>query len=366
MADDIDALRAALEAAQRGQVDATARANAAETRVRAETTARFQAQEVALDTEITRSDEQAKSLQQRLTALQQEGDIAGASEVMRQMMGAEAHLAQLRTQKGALSQQKEIAERQAADPLASYLPAERDWIGRHQQYLTDAAYRDKVNASAGYATKVLGLVQGSPEYFKHIEDDLARQRGSSTNTSAQTTNTDPGHAAGGNANDGALSAEPGGGDGDSPFSSGGDLTSDGPPVVLQQQHTLEAPIVQATPERPAMSLDANPGTTEQNQQQQQQTRAIGRGGDGIRSIAAPPTRRVIEASARAMQNAGRGRIEPTMEELQMARTLAESIEPEMYMRGDDAEMVRWYYTNAHSPTHQKTRRRVWASQSVIG
>lgn len=103
--------------------------------------------------------------------------------------------------------------------------------------------------------------------------------------------------------------------------------------------------------------------------QQPYAPAVGRGnpGDAIRSVAAPPSRNIAAAAARATGN-GRRVIEATQEEVDTAIQLAQSIEPEsdMVRTGNTREMVQWYYALAHSPTHLKTRRRSWARDAVVG
>ena len=100
--------------------------------------------------------------------------------------------------------------------------------------------------------------------------------------------------------------------------------------------------------------------TEMIDQMYPQQRAIGKGGGGIRQVAAPPSRRIAELAAR---HARGGVIEPTMVELETARALIRDIAPEIAARGDDEEIVRTYYAWYHSPSAERKRAR-WYDESA--
>jgi hypothetical protein len=85
-----------------------------------------------------------------------------------------------------------------------------------------------------------------------------------------------------------------------------------------------------------------------------QARAAGKGGAGIRSVAAPPTRSVRDFSDRQAQ----GRyIEPTPEEFELSQLLYEQINGRP--ADNPAEAVRWYHAGYNSPSAQRKLKR-WA------
>lgn len=327
------ALRAALEAAQRTGDSERARARELEGRLRAETGNRFAAQETAIDTAMAQTETVATSRQQHWAELQAEGKFEEAGQAMREMSDATARLTQLRGQKEWLAQQKQVAAQpQTVDPLANFNTAERDWISHNPRYLEDPSFMRKANAAAQHAELVLGVAKDSPEYYQHIEKTMYPER----DTQRQSED--------GEGRERQI------GDGAAPFSdTGGEGDGGGDGSPLEQQHNMPITVNPATVDAPAMRIDL--GSTPDTPQQ----RAVGRGGGGVSAVAAPPSRRIAEAAQRLGRSS---RIEPTMEELQTARALAESIEPDIARRGDE-DIIRWYYAMYNSPTHRSTRRRHW-------
>lgn len=333
MADnELENLRAALEAAnRRASSEATARQRI-EGQLRTETGTRFAAQETAVETAIAQAESTASLAKQRWIAQQQAGNFAEAAEAMADMSKAESHLTQLRSEKSWIANQKQqVAQPASADPMAQFSLEEREWIDRNPRYLQDPTFQRRVNAAAMHAKDVMGIPERSAKWFEQIERTVYPERFAD---GGQTGNEDSGQQA-------------------SDFGAGGQQfeTDDidvGPTVAMEQQHNMTVPSVSITPDAPAMRLDQKP--------QEPQKRAVGRGGGGIAAVAAPPTRRIAQASQRA---AGvNGRIEPTLEEVSTAHALYDAIEPMAQDRSDET-VVRWYHALYNSPTHRSTKRRNW-------
>jgi hypothetical protein len=355
---ETEALRAALAAATRREQVAVQGATQLQQQLRVETGKQWASQESQIDGAITQTDGEVNAYKSQWATLQKDGEFDKAADAMAKMSDASARLQSLRDRKAWVGEQRQIADRQAAAPPApaqtTYTAAEQTWIARNPAYTADPAFQKKANAAAAYARDVRGLAQDTPEYFAEIEKAVYPDRAPPAG----------GDAAAQAAARAAAQVE-GSDGGDSPFS-GADPDAhagDAPPVVtpMQQQHTLEAAPVGNTRDAPVMRIDAVPA----DQQQQQQTRAVGKGGDGMRAVAAPPSRRIVEASQRSASQTRNGRIEPTMMELETARSLYESIEPNATDRTDET-IIRWYHALAHSPTHGSTRRRAWARDAVVG
>ena len=321
------ALRAALDAANRNIEAERSRRMEIEGRLRTETGTRFAAQESAVETALAQSEANAVRLQNDWAALQAEGKFTEAAQLMREMGDTTARIAQLKGQKDWYGQQKQAAAQAAVvDPLANFNQVEREWIAKNPRYTEDPAFTRKVNAAATHAIEFEGLIKDSPEYWRHIEAKVYPERAQPAASLPRQDNQEQ-------TDDSLPAGDVSGGDGDS----------------LEQQHTMNIPIVQPSVNAPVMQIETKAAEA--------QPRAMGKGGDGMRATAAPPSRRIAEVSNRLARG---GRIEPTMKELEVARALYESIEPNATDRSDET-IVRWYHALYNSPSHQRTRRRHWVN-----
>lgn len=352
--DPTTVLREALNAAQARTASLTRERDEARGQLRGETVNRVAAQEQATDNAIVAAENERTSLSERQATLMAEGNFADAAKVGGQVAEAAARIDRFKAQKDYLANQRQqvAAAPQQQDPLARFNPAERNWIAQNQDFLTDPVVEGRVT-QAHHKALAEGLVKDTPQYFEvlsraaHPERYAAAAPQEQQQTGARATATPA---------DGTADA--GQDDGDSPLS-GADIEIDTSPP--EQQHTRTANPAPVNVDAPAMRIDtATEGDTAQQTQQRQ--RAVGRGGEGIRAVSAPPSRRIVQASNQAARG---GKIEPTMEELLAARALYDTIEPNAEDRSDIAA-VRWYHAMAHHPSHQHTRRRSWARESIIG
>jgi hypothetical protein len=358
-------LREALNAANARATAAARERDEARGQLRGETVNRVAAQEQAADNAIVAAENERNSLSERWAGLQAEGNFAEAGKVMGQMAEAAARLDRFKAQKEWLSgqrQQVSAAPSASADPLARFNPAERNWIAQNPEYLSDPMLEARVNQAHNKALGE-GKIKDSPEYFDALTRAAHPERYTAPSTNTQQPQAD---ATGGRtsasspdgASDGAT--ESGQDIDDSPLS-GADIEIDTSPP--QQRHTRDADPAPINLDAPVMRIDtATDGGGNSTQQPQPRQRAVGRGGEGLRAVSAPPSRRIVQASNQAARG---GQIEPTMEELLTARQLYDSIEPNAEDRSDVAA-VRWYHFYAHHPSHQNTRRRSWARESIIG
>ena len=355
-------LRAALDAAN-ARASAAARGEAeARNQLRGETVNRVAAQEQAVDNAIVAAESERSSLTERWSVLQAEGNFAEAGKVMGQMAEASARVDRFKAQKDWLSGQRQQAATQPAptDPLANYNDAERSWISQNPAYLSDPAFKRKVDFAAMEAIERKGLVKDSQEYFEHVDRSVHPDRYAAA--APQATEQAARQPEGGAIQARDAAAPAGQDDDDSPLS-GAEISVDttSPP---QQQHTRDANPAPVSTDGPVMRIETTADGADGAVGSQPQTRpprAVGNGGGGIRAVAAPPSRRIVQASNQAARG---GMIEPTMEELLTARSLYDAIEPNATDRSDIAA-VRWYHAMAHHPSHQHTRRRNWARDSVL-
>ena len=334
MADDTTAvLRQALDQAAQLRRER----DEARSQFRQEVAGRIGAQEMAVDSSISAAEQERQALQAQWAALQQEGKFEEAGQALTKLTDASARIAQLRTQKDWLSRERETARAEPADPLAAYTPAERDWINRNPRYLSDPAFKAKVDGAYGYVTGVKGLSRDSAEAFAEVEKMI--------NPPAE-----PAAAGAGNGTDGAAAKPAANG---TAAADPGNGAAEPAGEFRQEHHNVDAPIRTPTREA-AMRIDTgnDPAVLAEVDQTFPQRRAIGKGGDGIQGVAAPPSRRVRELSNRA---AAGGVIEPTMEELDTARTLYRQINGDA--AGSDEDAVRWYHAMYHTPSATRKRQR---------
>lgn len=338
-------LRAALDAARRQTDEANNRAVVAESRLRSETSGRFAAQEAQIENSITTTETSLDAMQAQQKTLFEEGKFDEASAMGRRMAEATATLIQLRGQKNWLVDQKQAAEAQAnrpADPYAEWPAEQRRWIDQNPQFRNDPTFRNKALAAAQYATQFEGIAENSPQWFDYIERKVYPER----------------------FNEGGR--QPNGGDGGDPQQAQIDPITDEPIQVepgrpLEQQHTMPQNFVDPSPEAPPLRLEPN----------EPQQRAIGRGGTGVSSAAAAPSRRIGELG-RPLQNRN---VTLSPEEWEAAQAIVPSIEP-MTREGDrerpktPLEIAQTYYAWLHHPTNTNVgrngpRRRSWAKDAIV-
>lgn len=359
-ADTTNALRRALDAANAENTRLRSTVGNVQTQLRERQQGERTAQLAAIDSSISAADTEASTLSERWAALQTEGNFVDASKVLLKMNEAAARSDRLKVQKEWLTNQPQLQQGPAANvvgdlDLAQFNDAERNWISTNQIYATSPEVRARVNDAAMKAIHRDGLVKDSPAYYAVLERAAYPERTAPADAAAR-----PAAAGGGTADAGNAAGDPDAG-GDDPMSGGADLDDTQPSVpVSLDRHTRNAdPQNRASLDGPAMRIEVNPGAAAADTATPPaRVRAAGlEGGASMRAIAAPPSRRVIQASNRAASQHG-GVIEPTREEIDTAMALAESIEPDILKRGTE-EVVRWYYTLYHSPTHRSTKRRSW-------
>lgn len=354
---DLEQLRRALDAANRGRASAEAQARDASVALHQERGRGIQAQEFAIDAEIRNIESAQQSLEQQFVELQEEGKFKEAAEAMRKMSEATTSLSQMRGQKAYLSQQRERAAAPPPDPLQGLTDKEKNWARENPQYTSDQAFADKANAAALYARNVLGVEHDSPEYFDHINRAVYPERYQSQ-TVDYGNNVDD-IPRNGNGNGTGLNIQVDHGQ----ANNGGRL-----------EHTMEASPVGRSTDAPAMRIDFSgaSGYSDQrdpNVQQREYVPAAGQGnGEALRSVAAPPSRNIFAAARRAQGQ--RAAITPTPDEIETAFALANSIEPdsEMVQTNNREAIIAWYYAHAHHPSNfdKKVKRSSWARDAIIG
>lgn len=329
---ETQALKAALDAANRERATAVAQAQQATRELQTERAGRVSAQEQAIETSLTQARAEADTAQAEWVRCQQEGDFEKSGAALRKLNEATARADRFQAQKDWLAGQRQAQEeqqRQPTDPLAKFNAAEREWIAKNPRYLEDMAFQRKVNAAALYAQEHEGIVKDSPQYWEFIERRLYPDRYQQQPASDGRRENDTG--------------------GEAPA---GDITVDVGEVPdatagMREHHTMDAPAMVIQPDAPAMRLDERP--------QEPQARAVGRGAEGLRAVAAPPTRRIAETVSRQAQGQP---LRPTAQEVEIARNLYDQIEPKAEDRSIEAA-VRWYAFMYNHPSHKNTRRKRW-------
>lgn len=336
------ALRAALDRAasfQRERDAAVRERDQVRGQLRVESGGRLAAQEIAIDNAIAHAETERAGLQRDWANLQAEGKFEEAGAVLAKMTDAAARIAQYRGQKEYVAQQRAAAPSEteaptieAPPPAPVYSAAEQSWIERNPQYLSDPAFKARVDGAYVYATTSLGKARGSEDAIREVD----RLLGLSAAPPAPATDPAPDNAAGNTA------------------------AADAPQGAMPRHDTIDAGVKLPTIEAPAMRIPtADNGASQPEDLSAVDERfphqpAIGKGGAGIRSVAAPPTRDVQNFSNRAAQ----GRyIEPTADEYELSQLLYQQI------NGTDPETpeaaVRWYHAAYNSPSAQRKRQR-WA------
>ena len=340
------ALRAALDSANRANAELRRERDTAVTTARSATAQTYATQEIALDNAIAALTQQREGLKAAWATLQETGDFKGASDVLERMTDASARIAQYQAQKGQVTAQRQQAEQQPQPTGPQYNPTEQAWIDANPRYTTDPTFQAKAQAAAVHASNVLGLVKDSPEYWAQIERTVYPERSQDTPPAGNQRQAAEPNADLGDGGDGSPFSDTG-----EPFD---DTGAEPPPVVMQRDHhNLEATVPAATNDAPVMRISAVPD--DQQPAPQQRQLPVGRGGEGMRSVAAPPSRRVAQlAGQRASRN---GVIEPTQGEYETAITLYDQINPDQAATESDEGKVRWYALNYNSPSAQRKLRK---------
>lgn len=330
-------LRAALDAANRRALVAEGAVGELRTRLQSETGARIATQDAALTQAITQAEATSAALQRNWAALQADGKFEEAADVMRRMTENSARLDRYQFQKQELEQVRSSApapEAPAApsppeDPLAAYSPAVRAWIGSNPQFLSDQDFRNKA-LRAHHSALANEIPVDSQKYFEHVEQQVYPDRFKAA---------DPASAPSAPAQEAAPAATD-----ENPLSQPAEQEVE--VVVDQDRSTRSMPITQ--PSRQDIDIPLEDGAVVIDQAPQ--VRAVGRpGAAGIASVAAPPSRNIAAAAARAT---GGGPISISPQEMEVAMSLAEDIEPAVAQKGP-IEVAKWYAAWYGSPTVQK-------------
>jgi hypothetical protein len=330
--DAATALRQALEEAsrlRRENAQLAQQSRESRTQLHGEAGARIAAQDTAIDGLISAAEQQNAAAQAEHERLLTEGDFKGATAATARMVEASTRIAHLRSQKDQVALQRANYERattqqdtsppadQQPDPMAGMNERERQWVAEHPAYLNDPTFRNRAAGAAGYAINTLGMNRDSQEYIDFVNRSLAGQGPAPMSIPADN------------------------GEGTDPANSD---------VTVPRMPAPEVPRpISADPNDPEMR-----SATEMVDQMYPQQRAIGNGGDGIRSIAAPPTRTIRELSRQHQ----RGRaIEPTLEEYDTALRLIPDILGAEGLAMSDEDKIRTYHAWYNAPSSQRKLRR---------
>lgn len=134
---------------------------------------RFSAETIAIENAILAATTELESLEKQQANLYEEGKIAEASKLNRQIASAAVKLEKGEDQKRMLESNKQRVQAEVDarknDPLSVYSPAARNWISSHPQFLNDPAYKAKAMA-AHYSAQADGVALDSQEYFNRLTD----------------------------------------------------------------------------------------------------------------------------------------------------------------------------------------------------
>jgi hypothetical protein len=351
--DPTAALRAALDAANRRVADTQAQNTDLQTRLRSETSNRFVAQEAAVDNAIAQAEAEAGTYQRQWSALQAEAKFDEAGDALRKMTEATARAQQARAQKDWLAGQRQNAQAQPAqqtDPLAGYAPHARDWISRNQRFLTDETFKNKV-LEKHFEAIGSGKPEGSQAYYDLIERAVYPERYTDDQATPQPQSSAHANT---QASDGLASQEQSGegATADSPLSDTGEDVQVSIEPSAADRHTLRAAVNPVTIPANEMRIDLNAdGTPITEIKQEPQTRAVGKGGPGISSVAAPPSRNINMGLQRT--TGGRPQVLDSAE-MDTALRLAEQLQPDLLERPNaEIEVAKWYALLNSSPSAQR-------------
>ncbi len=361
--DPTAALRSALDAANRRAADVQAQNTDLQARLRTETSSRFVAQEAAVDNAIAQAEAEAGTYQRQWSTLQAEAKFDEAGEALRRMTEATSRATQARAQKEYLASQRQIAPAQPTDPLAGMAPHARDWIGRNPRFQSDEAFRNKVLEKHFEALNA-GHPEGSQAYYDRIERAVYPERyppgRNQVEQSAPTTTERPDQTSGQTQGQ-AESGE--GASADNPLSETGegDVEISIEPSAADR-HTLRAAVNPVTIPANEMRIDQNAdGTPIVEVRQEPQTRAVGKGGPGLSSVAAPPSRNINMGLQRT--TGGRPQVLDA-NEMDTAMRLAEQIQPDLLERPNaEIEVAKWYALLNSSPSSQRKLKKWYGATS---
>ena len=174
---ELDTLKKALEESRNDAQSYKDRALKAETekteivgKLHTETGNRLSAEEVAIANGLAAAISDAERLERELVEAQEQGKFADAAKLSRQLASAQNKIDRWEGDKETFERNKKAVKEQPQqkDPLATYSPAAREWIGRNPKFLTDAKMNAKVMA-AHYAATAEGIDVDSEEYFRHLD-----------------------------------------------------------------------------------------------------------------------------------------------------------------------------------------------------
>jgi hypothetical protein len=342
---DIGPLRAALEAANRRAAAAEGASQELRSRLQNETGARLASQEAALDLALAQTEETSAALERDWARLQADGKFEEAAAVTRKMADQSARASRFREQKQEVAQARSApAPQPPEDPLGAYSPAVRAWIGANPQFLTDGEFKDRA-MRGHHAALAQGIPPDTEKYFEQVERHVHPER----------FNQDGSGNAGGSGNGSAAdTSAPGSGSTIpvNPSTVTTPVATDASPLSQPAEQDIEVVVDNTPPDRSTRSLPPQTASRQEADipveiDQAPQHRAVGRpGGAGIASVAAPPSRNIAIAAARAT---GGGPISISPEEMEVAMSLAETIEPEV-ARSGRVEVAKWYAAQYGSPS----------------
>ena len=339
---ELGPLRAALEAANRRAAAAEGTSQELRSRLQSETTSRIANQEIALDRLISQAEETSGALEREWARHQADGKFEEAASVMRRMTENSALAGRYREQKQDLAQiRAQPTPSTPPDPLASYSPAVRAWIGANPQFLSDGEFKEKA-LRGHHAALATGVKADTREYFEHVERQTYPERFAEAKAPPPPPPPDPSNPANQEA---APAAFPTGLTPENPLSQPSEQDVE---VVVDHTPADRSTRSMPTQQTSRQDLDIPSGDDIVIDQAPQQ-RAVGRGGAGIASVAAPPSRNISVAAARAT---GGGPISISPQEMEVALSLAEDIEPAVAQRGQ-IEVAKWYAALYGSPAVQR-------------
>lgn len=138
-------------------------------------------QEQKLESDEAALQDQIKELRRQKKEARESGDVDAEDDIDEKLAEARFNAQQMRGYKEQLKRFKESVQNEpkprdpdeawTMDDIKEYSPKAKEWIGQHQEYLTDRSFREKAT-KAHYLAGLEGIKDDTPEYFAFIEEKL--------------------------------------------------------------------------------------------------------------------------------------------------------------------------------------------------
>lgn len=192
--DDINSLKERLAEAERARQESDQRATdtarqlaEAKQHVTRETTGRFSAEEAAVVSGIAAATSEAQTAETEYANAMNNADWVAAAKAQAKLADARYDLKSYTSRQTEIAQAKtqQTEQPRQQDPLASFPPRTREWIGRNPDFLVPGSRFHSQAMAAHYEAVSQGMAPETTEYFDYIDGKVKPPRRRPQNEDAE-------------------------------------------------------------------------------------------------------------------------------------------------------------------------------------